>query len=143
MESPTALVVTDSTFSLKSNKSGRSVVGEVQEDFRRRCHLRVQFNEDRHGKQFRFELLDDLRKHTLSERHSFVWIISLGNDLFDNKYKVVWDRDGIKRAGQEYLKVHAGRDHVIVLGGRGKSLPLTTGNFVESQTGYSQIQSQL
>ena len=119
MESPTALVVTDSTFSLKSNKSGRSVVGEVQEDFRRRCHLRVQFNEDRHGKQFRFGLLDDLRKHTLSERHSFVWIISLGNDLFDNTCKVVWDRDGIKNAGREYKELLQGKDHVIVFGGRG------------------------
>ena len=94
------------------------MVPEVQTAFRELLQLDVQFNEDRHGAQFRTKMLDDL-KNILSDRHSFIWIISMVNDFFNNKSQVVWDRDGITRAGQEYVKLLAGRDHVIVLGGRG------------------------
>ena len=94
------------------------MVPEVKTAIRQQFQLDLQFNENRHGAQFRTKMLDDL-KNTLSERHSFIWIITMVNDLFNNKYQVVWDRDGITRAGQEYLKLLAGRDHVIVFGGRG------------------------
>ena len=114
-----ALVVADSIFHLKyKRRSGQSVIGEVPKLFQQHCQLHVQFNKNRHGAQFRTGMLDDLR-NTRHEGHRFVWIISMVNDLFNNKYEIIWDRDGIVRAGQEYLQVLADRDHVIVFGGRG------------------------
>ena len=114
-----ALVVTDSAFEIKSRRSGSpSAVPEVTAAFRERFQLDVEFNEDRYGIHFRHRMLDDL-KSILSESHSFVWIISMVNDLFNNQSVVVPDRDGIKRAGLEYLKLLTGRNHVIVFGGRG------------------------
>lgn len=113
-----ALVVADSIFHLKSRKSGRSVVGEVRSLFQQHCQLHVQFNENRHGAQFRTRMLDDLR-NTLHDGHRFVWIISMVNDLFNNKFQVVWDRDGIMKAGQAYQQLLEGIPHVIVFGGRG------------------------
>ena len=113
---PSALVVLDSLF---ENKSGApSLVPEVTAAFRQQFQLDVEFNENRDSIHFQHRMLDDL-KSNLSDRHSFVWIISMVNDLFNHKNLLVWDRDGIARAGREYRKLLAGRNHVIVFGGRG------------------------
>ena len=113
-----ALCVADSIFNLKTSSGGKDVVWEVKEAFREQFRLDVQFNDYRHGAKFQKKMLEDL-KTTLSENHSFVWIISMVNDLFNHKNLLVWDRDGIARAGREYRKLLAGRNHVIVFGGRG------------------------
>ena len=113
------LVAADSIFCVKSSKSGRELDLEVSEALKQRFEISLTSNSRQHyDALFQTDLLQYLTQ-TLSEKHDFVWVISMLNDLMNNRDEVVDCRDGIIEAGRAYAKLLEGRKHVIVIGGRG------------------------